>query len=269
MKTVTRIIQLSVLVVATFSMSAAMACTTGAWNGGVTGDPAPLDDTPATALPRVSGKCAMTLTAAGSVKDVSPAAEPQVFIRFYVLADLNSGSPTIFQAFSDDAATAELITINFDGSNFVFDAGVTASDNVAGKPGWNMIELAWVGGSTMDYWVNTESSEAATGQVNAKAGTMESVILGSVAGPDGKLIFDDYESHRETAIGGLLIGDTNKDGDVNVFDISATLLEVDFFNPAIQEGTPDCNMDGEVNVFDISATVLAVDFFNPIPCNSN
>ena len=252
MKIMTRIAQLSVLLVATFSMSTAMACTTSAWSEvGTTA----LDDKPANALPRVSGKCAMTLTEAGSVKDNSPSAEPQAFIRFYVLGDL-SADTIIFEAFSNDTAAlgTELITINFDGTNFVFDAdGASNSGPVLGKSGWNMIELAWVGGSTMDYWVNTDSSEAPTGQVNAKAGTLESVILGSVAGPAGTLIFDDYESHRETLIGELLAGDANKDGGINSGDIDMVVAE--FLFSTLAEGVVDCNLDGSVNSGDIDCIV--------------
>lgn len=257
MKIMTRIIQLSVLLVATFSMSAAMACTVGAWNGGVTGDPAPLDGDPPTALPRVSGNCAMTLTAAGSVKDVSPLAETKVFIRFYVLAELNSGAPTIFQAFSTDAAenadTLLYVTLHDGGTNFNFNAGVQDSGPVAGKSGWNMIELAWTGDATMDYWVNTDSSEAPTGSVPAAAGTMESVILGSVEAIDGKLIFDDYESHRTSPVGGLLAGDANSDGGINSGDIDMVVAE--FLFSTLADGVVDCNLDGSVNSGDIDCIV--------------
>ena len=255
MKTMTRIIQLSVLGVAALSMSAAMACTTGAWSEvGTTA----LDDNPAAALPRVSGKCAMTLTEAGSVKDNSPTAETLVFIRFYVLATVASGTPTIFEAFSDEAATLpnRLISITTDGTDFVFEAGDGASPSVQGKLGWNLVEVAWdVSGATkkMDYWVNKDAtSEAADGFVTAKDGTMESVILGSQAALDGLLIFDDYESHRESAVGGLLIADGNSDNSIDVADIVVARNEA--LGRDLAAGTPDCNLDGAVDVADIVCT---------------
>ena len=261
-----RLIYLASLLVFSFFSSATFACTTDLWNGGVTGSP--LADSP-NSVDRVSGLCAMKLSASGSVKDTSPLVEPSIVIRFYVKATVNSGAPVIVEAFSDDAATASLINVTFDGSNFVFDAGDGDSGNVPGRSGWNLVEISWVGGVGLEYWVNTDSSGDATGAVSAAGGTVESVVLGPLAGLDGELTFDDYVSNRTLPVGGLLIGDANNDGEVNLFDISATLLEVDFFNPIVQEGTPDCNMDGQVNLFDISATLLAIDFFNPIPCGSN
>ena len=124
MKNVTRLIYTSLLIAGTLSASTAMACTTDLWNGGVEGTP--VAGSP-TAVSRVSGLCAMELTGTGSVKDTSPAAEATAIMRFYVFAELISGTPVIFEAFSDDNATSSLLTVSFDGSNFVFDAGAGAS----------------------------------------------------------------------------------------------------------------------------------------------
>lgn len=251
MKNVTRLIYLSVLFVGTFCASTTMACTTDSWNGGVSGSP--VAGSP-TAVSRVSGTCAMKLSAAGSVKDTSPSAEPAAYIRFYVFAQLNSGSPVIFEAFSDDNALSSLVQVRFNGTNFVFDAGAGASGNVPGKTGWNLVEMAWTGGSAMDYWVNTDSnSTAATGSVDASAGTLEAVILGTTNTLDGKLTFDDYESHRSTPVGGLLAGDGNQDGEINSGDINVIVNE--FLFSTLGNGVPDCNLDGEVNSGDINCVV--------------
>ena len=258
MKTMTRIIQLSVLLVAACSMSAAVACTTGAWSGGVTGDPAPLGDTPETALPRVSGVCAMTLTDTGSVKDESPVGEDEVYIRFYVLGDL-SEETVIFEAFSNDSAAdgTELISITFDGANFVFDAGAGASPDVpgkplvAGKPGWNMIQLSWLKNDTMAYAVNADTSEIQTGSVAATDDFMESVILGTEADLNAlgdKLIFDDYESHRETPVAGLLMGDVNGSGALSIADVIGLFNEL---NGTLATGQPDCNSSGSISIADV------------------
>jgi len=258
MKIMTRIAQLSVLLVATFSMSAAMACTTSAWSA-VTGNPAPLDGEPEVALPRISGTCAMTLTAAGSVKDTSPAAETKVFIRFYVLGDISS-DVIIFEAFSNDSAAPEtsMVSVTFDGTNFVFDAGVAPSADVpgkaliGGKAPWNMIQLSWLKNGTMAYTVNGGTDEEQAGTVDATDDFMESVVLGSVADPGGTLIFDDYESHRETAVDGLLIADGNSDDLVDVADIVIARNEA--LGRGLASGTPDCTLDGEVDVADIVCT---------------
>jgi len=270
MKTMTRIIQISVLLVATFSMSAAVACTAGAWNGGVTGNPAiAAEPAPETALPRVSGKCALTLEAAGTVKDTSPVAEPKAYIRFYVMGSPGSEVP-IFEGHSDDAAIAgdPLFEVRFDATTFDFDTGA-AAEEAPGRPGWNMIQLAWIGGTTLDYTVNAGTADEVSGQIAAAPGTLESVILGTSEALGGTLVFDDYEAHRETPVDGLLIGDSDNSGAVNVFDILAILKEINRFAPVIQEGTPDCNMDGAVNVFDILDTLKAINRFSPVPCNTD
>jgi hypothetical protein len=247
MKTVNRVIYTSILIVGTLTASTAMACTTDAWNGGVSGSP--LAGSPTT-VSRVSGICAMKLSEAGSVKDISPANESTAIMRFYVRAQLSAGTPVIFEAFSDDGASSSLLTVSFDGANFVFDAGLGASQNVPGKSGWNLVELAWTGGSAMDYWVNADSTiEAATGSVAAAAGTMESVILGSSDVYTGTLTFDDYESHRSTPVGGLLMGDSNGNGSINVFDLIS--IQNDILGNALAVGQPDCNLNGSVNVFDL------------------
>ncbi len=258
MKNVTLNFRLAVLVTAIFSIPSAFACTASQWNGGTTG--APLAGDPPTALPRVSGQCAMQLDAEGSVQDNSPAAEPQAFIRFYVLADLNSGNPVIFQGFSDDAATTPLFSVAFNGTTFSFEAGDNndVATGIPGKTGWNMVELAWVGGASMDFWVNVDSSETPTGNVNAAAGTLESVILGVPAAPaidgtglDGTLVFDDYVSHRTTKIGPIaapVICDAEGDGDIDVNDALAIFNER--FLGQVNDGAPDCDLSGAVNVND-------------------
>ena len=264
MKTAIRLTYLSLFLAGIFSASTTMACTTDAWNGGITGTP--LAGSP-TAVSRVSGECAMQLSTAGSVKDTSPDAEPAAIMRFYVFAQLTTDTPVIFEAFSDDNATASLLTVSFDGSDFVFEAGAGSSGNVPGKSGWNLVELSWTGGGAMDYWVNVDSmSEAATGSVSAAAGTMQSVILGTSDSYTGTLTFDDYESHRENPVGALLIGDSNNDGNVALEDAVGVLKEARIFNSELQVGTPDCNLDGSITLDDAVRVLQASRIFNAIPC---
>ena len=253
MKTVTRLIHASLLIAGVFSTSVAIACTTDLWNGGTEGSP--VAGSPAN-VSRVSGLCAMELTAAGSVKDTSPTAEPTAYMRFYVYAQLDSGTPVIFEAFSDDNATSSLLTVSFDGSNFLFNAGDNTSTSapVPGKSGWNLVELAWTGGDVMEYWVNTDASQTGSlGFVAAIAGTMESVILGTSSSYEGTLTFDDYESHRSTPVGEVLAGDGNSDSAVNSGDINVIVNE--FLFNTLGTGTPDCNLDGAVNSGDINCVV--------------
>lgn len=250
MKTIRLPSQLALLSACMLFSLSSLACTTDLWIGGITGTP--IADSPAASVSRVSGECAMKLSAAGSVKDTNPVAEPQVFIRFYVYAQLNAGTPVIFEAFSDDGATASLLNVTFDGTNFGFDAGSDLSGPVLGKSGWNLVEVAWTGGGTMDYWVNVDSSETATGTVTAAAGLMESVVLGTTDTLDGMLTFDDYVSHRETPIGQSDI--CNADG-LNAVDLLDALEVIDEYfaspqAPDLAAGSPDCDLSGAVDLLD-------------------
>ena len=132
------------------------------------------------------------------------------------------------------------------GSNFVFNAGDGASGAIPGAAGWNLVELSWVGGTGMNFWVNTESSEAATGTISAAAGTVESVVLGAAA-LDGTLVFDAYVSQRDTLIGGLLMGDANGNGSLTIADAVTLFNEL---NGTLAEGQPDCNMSGGITIAD-------------------
>lgn len=249
MKSISQLILPVLILIGSFFASSSMACTTSLWNGGVTGTP--IADSPL-AVSRVFGLCAMKLDATGGVTDNSPSVEPTAIIRFYVFAQLNSGAPVIFEAFSaDDAAGTSLITVTFDGTNFVFGAGAALSGAVPGTAGWNLVELDWTGGGTMEYWVNTDSNtEAALGNVTAIAGTMESVMLGTSDTLDGSLTFDDYEAHRDAPVGPLeMIGDANNDDAINILDIGVITSEI--LLTGLGEGKPDCNLDGSVNILDI------------------
>lgn len=252
MKSVTQLILPSLVLIGSFFASNTMACTTSLWNGGETGSP--VADSPLT-VSRVSGVCAMKLDAPGSVTDNSPSIEAAANIRFYVYADLSSGTPVVFEAFSaEDGGGNSLITVSFDGTNFVFDAGAGASGNVPGTTGWNLVEMAWTGGSTMDYWVNADSTlSPATGNVSAAAGTMESVVLGTEDAFTGSLTFDSYEAHRSSPVGALLAGDGNNDDAINSGDINVIVNE--FLSSNLGEGIPDCNLDGAVNSGDINCVV--------------
>ncbi len=93
MRTAYRLVQLAALLCSMFICQVGLACTTDAWNGGVTGSP--LAGSP-NSVDRVSGLCAMQLAAAGSVKDTSPTAESTMIIRFYVKADPELWRPCYF-----------------------------------------------------------------------------------------------------------------------------------------------------------------------------
>ena len=255
MKTVTRLIYTALLIAGAFSTSTAMACTTGLWLGGTEGSP--VAGSPA-AISRVSGLCAMELTAAGSVKDISPSAETAANIRFYVYAQELSAEVVILEAFT--ATDDSLLTVSFDGSNFVFASGSNTSDPIAGTTGWNLVELAWASEDAMDFWVNTDATvDGSQGSVATVAGAMDSVILGNRTTDTytGSLTFDDYEAHRTTKVGPLLMmGDANNDAAINILDIGVITSEI--LVKGLGEGKPDCNLDGSVNILDIGCTTTII-----------
>jgi hypothetical protein len=245
--------QLAALLIGLMLSQAALACTTDAWNGGVAGDPVPLAGSPAPdGVARITGLCGMQQTVPGSVKDTSPVAEADAFIRFYVLADLASGNPVIFEGFSDDGATGSLFTVAYDGVNFSFDAGDGASGPVPGVTGWNIVEMYWVGGTSLEFWVNTPPADPATGSISAAAGTLESVVLGAATALDGTLTFDDYESHRDTPVGPSDVCNADASGPIDLLDALEVVDE--YFAPPLSPdlavGSPDCDLSGIVDLLD-------------------
>lgn len=251
MKTVTRLIYASLLIAGTLSASTAMACTTSLWDGGTSGTT--VAGSPDEDISRVSGLCALELTdAPGTVTDNSPTAETAANIRFYVKADLTAGTPVIFEAFN---ATADsLITVSFDGSDFLFNAGDNTSPSVPAESGkWNLVELAWTDGGSMEYWVNSDASQVGSqGSVNAISGTMDSVVLGTNDSFTGTLTFDDYEAHRSTAVGPVDVCNADSIGGTDLLDALEVVDE--YFaapdSPDLAVGSPDCDLSGTVDLLD-------------------
>jgi len=267
---------LAVVLILSVFATTTFACTTSGWAAGAVGSVNAND--PTNGVSRVKGFCGLALTGTGHVMDGSPSNDPNFIGHFYFLPEFTVGPGTmkLFVAYSDEGGNAEVFSVKYDGANVIFDATAVGGTSVsvpADSDHWNLVEFAWHSDAMGSLWVNTDATiDPPDMTFTSGSGVVESVKLGAPEGLDGfvgKVTFDEYESRRENQVGALLIGDTNNDGEVNLFDISATLLEIDFFNPAIQEGTADCNKDGQVNLFDISATLLAIDFFNPIPCGSN
>jgi len=231
----------------------AFACSVAAWGantGGTAGSPL--------AIPRYSELCAFEVTGQHHVQS-NFASDTRYRVRFYVLDGLTgSGSVDIFEAYGNEAPSGPLFKVSFDGSQFTFNATAAGgtSTTVAGKNGWNVVELDWTSGGQMRFWLNADATPDInpTGTVNAGTGTVEAIRLGAPNGlgtQTGKLVFDAFESHRTTPIGLLLVGDANGNSSVNIFDMIGIQNEI--LNPAtsLAVGQPDCNENGSVNVFDM------------------
>jgi len=240
--------------------SNAFACSTAAWQGGTSG--VSVND-PANGVPKISGSCALKVTGAGYVQDNTPETEDQFIGRFYFYPQFSGeGSADIFVAYSDEAST-ELFSVGYDGSKVIIDATAAGGDSVSvpvSGGGWHLIEFAWVSGDSGSLWVDSDAKQGdpADATFASGSGMVESVRLGApngfVGGLSGMAFFDDYVSHRSSPIGGILAGDGNFDGVIDLSDIGAITSEFLYGTYPI-EGSTDCNFDGDTNSGDVNCVV--------------
>lgn len=248
---------------AALPMSGALACTTGAWNGGaingaVAGDP---DG----GVARYSGECALEPVAAGAsyVIDNSPANESNYRARFYVYTGNPSGSPVIFRATdADDAGGTARIEVTYDnaGNSFNFSAnGATGSIGGIADNRWYGIELYYAAGSEFTASVKGNVGTAQNVVISGTPGaqTINSAALGAItaAGASDTMKFDEFESTRSTTtgIGFLCRGDANGTEPVNILDRTAVVNEI--LSTSRAPGQPDCTEDGAVNILDRTCIV--------------
>lgn len=236
------------------SAAGALACSTEAWLGGASGIPANAMAGSPPSVSRYSELCGFAVTATSHVQDNNPS-DARYRARFYVLDGLTGSDPVdIFEAYSDEAATAALFRVRFDGAQFTFDATSAGggSASIGSANGWNSVEFDWdTGSNTFSFWVNTDATtDEPDGSVNAGAGTVESVRLGAPNGfapQTGKLTYDAFESRRTTPVGRLLVGDSNGNGSITIADVVSVLNEL---AGTLQIGQPDCNENGTVTIAD-------------------
>jgi len=254
MKTATRLITLTVLLSGSFFGSFALACSTDAWTtaagGAIAGDPV------VEGIARVSGTCGLKIpTDGGHVADNSPADETVFIGRFYFYPKgIAAGTNTIFAALSDEGnSDSDVFRIDYDGTNIILDAtaatGGGSTSVAADTTHWNLIEFSWTSGGQGSLWVNADAlTEGASSTFASGTGSIDRVEMGGAEGA----LFDDYESHRSLAVGSLLIGDSNGNGSINVFDLIS--IQNDILGNSLANGQPDCNLNGSVNVFDLICT---------------
>ena len=234
-------------------MPAANACSTALWSdstGAITaGSPV--------AVPRFSQLCALNVTGAGSVRDLSPD-HTRLRARFYVLNKLvGTGNVVLFRAYADETDTTKLFEIRRNGANLVFDTSANtggSSVSFAAPNTWTSIEFDWQSGGTMSIWVNAPSSGATSTTVAAgNSATVKSVRLGLITGLDtytgGNEVFDAYEAHSTTPVGLLLLGDANAGGTLTSADATRVLNEL-AIGGTLSPGQPDCNLGGSISSAD-------------------
>ena len=233
------------------------ACTTAAWLGGTSG--AVLPDDPTNSVARASGFCGLEVTGMGYVQDDSPGSETSFIGSFYFFPEFTgTGSVDLFVAYSDTGANNELFAVSYDGTNLTIDASANGGGSAsvpAVSNQWNVVEFQWVDNATGSLWVNTDATIAsADGTFNSGSneGTVETVRLGApngFGGLTGQVIVDQYTSQRTQPVGMLLMGDSNSDNTLNIFDMLGVQSEI--LGSGLQSGQPDCNLDGNVNIFDM------------------
>jgi hypothetical protein len=255
MKSATRLISLAVLLSGAFFVSSTFACSSAAWTST---EGAALADDPTNGTPRVSGLCGLGVTATGHVVDNSPAAETTFIGRFYVFPKLlSAGTHEVFAAYSDEAGT-KLFSITYDGVNINFDATAAAGGGstsvAADTTHWNLVEFKWESDAQGSAWVNADAlTDAASSTFASGTGSIDQVRMGAISGVGGDAAyFDDYESHRSLPVGTLLIGDSNGNDSINVFDLIS--IQNDILGNGLASGQPDCNLNASVNVFDLICT---------------
>lgn len=246
--------------------SIANACQLTAWtsaNGGIASG-GPLE---ATNQPRYSGLCAAQASATGDfVLTNAPADETTIIQRFYFRA-VGAGNATIYQLYSDDAGTTPVATVTYDGTNVTVTAndGGTSASAPAAVGQWNSVEFSFNQNADGFLWVNSDATtDPADGTfTSGAASTVASAALGGIdMGGFTTLGVDALVTRRSSAIGRLLLGDSNGNGSLSVADAVTALNEaLNAASASLNTGQPDFNEDGNITVGDAVAILNA--FLNP------
>ena len=253
------------------SLAAQSQCNVSAWDaatGAAAGGPSDANN-----QARYSGLCSMDGTngavlnngtgPAGDGNNAAvsgPIGESGMIARFYFLAQ-GSGTATIFEAYSDELGATPVYSVTYNGTNVTVtpvSGGSAVSIPVISTVNWHSVEVKWASGDgtnggAIEVWVDsdalTASADGATTSASAAA-SINAVKLGGIVNSGfTKLIFDDYESRRSTAVGRLLAGDSNSDGTIDLGDVITILNE--FLNISTATGVPDTNEDGAIDLGDV------------------
>ena len=250
------------VVAALMAAQGAVACTVENWktDGAVTAGVEVGGPGQTVNIPRYSRLCSMRTpenpVQPEYVQNDSPGGLSRIRARFYVFASNNSDA-LVYQGF--DANSSSVFSVTLDQSQPEVDFGALGTTiSVPYNSGkWNSIEIDWNAGTgELELIVNGTSATTTPG---ASSETVDFVRMGNLTPVAEELLFDAYESRRTSAIGLVMRGDANADGNVDVGDITSVANEIFAEGNPLAPGQPDCNEDGDVNVGDI--TCLANDIF--------
>lgn len=261
-----KILQLTVATALIAGAQSAVACSTAAWTGGVTGTVGePSAGTPQ--FRRYSGRCSLTASAAGQTAiDNSPTAETTYKARFYFYTGGLTGSARIFEARNTGGTAVIHVTYNQAAGQLVFGALGTASTvNVpAAADRYYGIEVRWAaaGGLTAVVRGNNAATATTVNLAGSTGGVVDTAVLGWISGgglTGNQPNFDEFDSRRTSDIGFLCRGNAvNTDTIISVADRNA--ITANILGSSLATGQPDLTEDGVVAVADrnaITAIILA------------
>lgn len=270
MKALTQSVLAAALLMA-LPFAAAEACTKNAWNGNTAAATGALASGPAAPvvaqrIARYSEACALQTSAGQFVIDNTPNAEGTYRAQFYVYT---SGTGKVFSATSaNGGAGTEIVGVSFNGSAFTF-SGATGVANVpAIGSRWYRVQVSHNTGGAFSAIVQGNGAAAPTTVTGTSAtGTVESAVLGLLAGGAGATISDSFESTRSatTVIPALCRGNANIAGasantrDIN--DVTAIIAEIN--RTAFSAGQPDFTEDGQVNINDVTGVIGVINSVSP------
>lgn len=231
------------------------ACSLRAWSGPHVGAPVVGSPTDPQAVPRYTGRCAVSFPVSGTaIRDDSPAGEATLRVRFYVYTGLSTGSAVIYRAVDSNATPRIQVVFNRASSSFDF-ATTSGSGSISAvvQDRWYSIELNWSRvAATMGVVVR--GGAATTDQIATVSGVgaadqIETELVGWVSGAgtvsQRPITVDGYEARASEPIGRLCRGDANNDGVRNSAD--QIVVRNEFLYGTLGVGQPDANEDGAIN----------------------
>ena len=264
--------------------SHAQTCTITNWGGGAVNGDSLFAGSPQEGNARYAGPCSLAVSLDNDmayVVDDSPIGEPAYIARFYfnpngnasadkpmiVFAANEAGDGTgddvlqvwynVGAALPDFTPQANAITLLIQTDDGLAQINVTEGVRATG---WNSVEIVWGSGAESDVVLNVNGiNDVVVGGLNTSSQSIGSAALGLVGIPGGfsvisddPLLFDDFDSRRQSRPGRLCRGLTDESRtELANIDVLAIFEEVASGGAELAGGVPDFNEDGVVDNVDL------------------